>query len=144
MTEEKEVYSSIFDAASRMEKKKSHKSPEPAKEAAAQEKKPLLTDDEIQVQFEECKRLHNILADRIEEMLGRKKLTLRSLREYFNTAQNFTTKEWSLIQRQKELVQEMLTKLVPHEEEKQGSQKGKHEEKAPKKMQVKSRWISMR
>jgi hypothetical protein len=148
MTEEKEVYSSIFDAASRIEKKKSQKPTAAApaeKEAEPVKKPPPLTDEEIKVQFEECTRLHNLLADRIELMLGVKKLTIRALREYFSTSRNFTANEWSLIQKQKNIIQSMLNKLVPFiQESGPKPAKGKSQEKAPKKMQVKSRWISMR
>lgn len=147
MTEEKEVYSSIFDAASRLERKKAVEKAmsEATALARPKEKQPLLSDEEIAEKFENYKKLHNLIADRLDEVFVRHNLTPRKLRDYFSSARNFTHEQWRLIEKQKTIVEEMLAKLVTHPDEgevvKPSGEKTK--EKRPQKMQVKSRWISM-
>lgn len=155
MTEEKEVYKSIFDAASKIEKRKFKRPPGQAQAGQAagtgagrgaegSQKPPSTAEDDLKAQFEECRRLHNLLTTRLEKMLSERKITIKDLRAYFSSARNFSDKEWALISKEKKTIDTMLNKLVPRlKEPSSKGAKGERKEKAPKKMQVKSRWISM-
>jgi len=150
MTEEKEVYKSIFDAASKMERKKAlSKALTEAKEdiSVAKEKVPVMTDEEIGKRFEQCKQLHNLIADRLEEVFVKNNLTPGKLHDYFETPQNFTERQWRLIEQQKSQVHQLLSRLIPNPIEpitQEKTAEDKAREKRPTKMQVKSRWMPMR
>jgi hypothetical protein len=148
MTEEKEQFRSIFDAASKLERKKAvHKALAEAEEKREAERKAPMTDEELLERFERCKQLHNVLADRMEKAFEESKLTPRMLKDYFDKPQNFTSEQWQIIQKQREVVDQMLAKLVKREEESEKAAapaEAKSKEKRPTKMQVKSRWIPMR
>lgn len=141
--EKREKYSSIFDAVSKMERKKALKKvlrEEPAH--TEKEKLPLLTDEQIAQKLEEYQKLHNLLADSLEKVYVKNNLSPRQLRDYFNTPQNFTGDQWSLIQNEKEKIEQMLARLMPFTRGKvEETEKGK--QKRPQKMQVKSRWMPM-
>lgn len=150
MAEEKEVYKSIFDAASKLERKKAlDKALTESRDdlSAVEEKAIVMTDEEMNQRFEQCKQLHNLIADRLEEVFVKNNLTPTRLRDYFETPQNFTERQWRLIEQQKSTVKQMLSRLIPHPIEPASVEKSAEEkakEKRPTKMQVKSRWISMR
>ncbi len=141
--EKREKYSSIFDAVSKMERKKALKKvlrEEPAR--TEKEKLPLLTDEQIAHKLEEYQKLHNLLADSLEQVYVKNNLSPRQLRDYFNTPQNFTGDQWSLIQKEKEKIEQMLARLMPFSRSKvEETEKGN--QKRPQKMQVKSRWMPM-
>ena len=145
MTEEKEQFRSIFDAASKLERKKAvQKALAEAEEKREAERSAPMTDEELLERYERCKQLHNVLADRMEKAFEQSKLTPRMLKDYFDKPQNFTAEQWQIIQKQRELVDQMLAKLVKREEESKAPVSEKSKEKKPTKMQVKSRWIPMR
>jgi hypothetical protein len=159
---EKKVYSSIFDAVSRIEKDKTVQKESPKEEgpkAAVQAEKrqgdrPSIED--LKQAFNHCKELYKLLQQKIDDLLAKKNLTYRMIHNYFNSPRNFSSQEWRLIEQQKEEVERKLRELVPQRVQKRAETKGEtekeqtvvaHEEKKeykPKSMQVKSRWIPMR
>ncbi len=141
--ESKEKYSSIFDAASKIERKKAFEKAlgdtDAPKEA---EKGPQLTDQEVSERLEKYEKLHNLLADSLEQAFVKSNLTPRRLREFFSTSQNFTAEQWRLLEEERQKIDTMLEKLIPHPRTKEEQEKAK--QKRPQKMQVKSRWMPMR
>lgn len=139
MPHERESFSNIFDAASKLEKKSIKK------QEAAVENLTELTDDELNARFDRCKELHNLMHDRIEKAFSDHRVTLSELRNYFDSPQNFSESQWRLIQEQKDEIKKQLKELVPT-----AAQKGKkpqeksQTQKRPKSMQTKSRWMPMR
>ena len=136
MAKEQEKFSNIFEAASSAGKK-----PVAAKEVPAG---PPLTDDEIKERFERYKELHNMIHDKLEKVLEEKNLTKRQVHDYFDKPQNFTARQWQLIEAERDETEKKLKELVPKkaaakEKRKSGKEKGKK----PKRMQTKSRWIQM-
>ncbi|MBS0654620.1 MAG: hypothetical protein JSR46_02485 [Verrucomicrobia bacterium] len=159
---ENKVYSSIFDAVSRIEKDKTVKKETP-KEAAQAEKKQVEkkqeerkgdrpTIEELKQAYNHYKELYKLLQQKIDDLLAKKKLTYRMIHNYFNSPRNFSSEQWRLIEKQKEEVERKLRELVPEHPQKRAESKDEpqQEKKAPKKeykpksMQVKSRWIPMR
>jgi hypothetical protein len=147
MAQEKEKYSSIFEAASKLKKPKS------VEDSAAQKKEissgasaPFgpMTDDEIKERYERCKELHNMIKDKLDNAFAQKNLTMKSIKEYFNSPQHFTDNQWRLIQEQKKEVEVELSKLVKDKAALEKGTKEKSKEARPKVMQTKSRWLPMR
>ncbi len=138
MAGEKEEYTNVFDAASKLGKKKAT---EASKVPPAVQQK--LTDEEMKESFDRCKKLYELIADTIDRALTEKKLSFSALEEYFNTSNNFNDEQWRLIQSEKKKVQQQLKELVAVRERSE-SKKAEKKETKPKSMQVKSRWISMR
>lgn len=142
--DKKEHYSSIFDAASKIERKKVldkalGDAPEKPKEAP-----PPLSDDEIAAKLTQYEKLHNLLADSLEEAFVKSNLSPRRLREYFNTPQNFSADQWRLVENERENVEKMIDRLLPQRAQKGPAQEvEKSQQVKPKKMQVKSRWLPM-
>lgn len=146
--EKKEVYSSIFDAASKMERKKalgkvlSEESFSGYQRGSA----PLLTDEEIAQRIEKYQELHNQIADKLEQIFVKSNLSPKQLHDYFNTPQNFTSDQWNLIEQQRQTIEKMLDQLVPKQLKKKAktdSKAPKSHQQKPKKMQVRSRWMPM-
>ncbi len=141
--ESKEKYSSIFDAASKIQRKKAMEKAfgeaDSLKEGA---KLPEMTDKEVAERLEKYEKLHNLLADSLEQAFVKSNLTPKRLREYFNTSQNFSQEQWRLIEDERQKIEAMLEKLIPHPRAKEEQEKTK--QKRPQKMQVKSRWMPMR
>src|SRR6266436_5769425 len=117
--EKKEVYSSIFDAASKLERKKAVEKAlrEAESETGGALKATPLTNEEIAEKLDNYKKLHNLLADQIEQAFVKSNLTPRRLRDYFSTPQNFTTDQWRLIEQERETIDGMLARLIPHPRE---------------------------
>lgn len=146
--DKKEKYSSIFDAVSKIERKKAVEkvlSDEAAPQSGGP-KAPLLTNDEIAQKLDQYEKLHNLLADSLEQAFVKNNLSPRKLREYFSTSQNFSDDQWRLIQNEQANIDQMISRLLPYSTSKgEGAevQGDKSEQKRPKKMQVKSRWLPM-
>lgn len=140
MPHDRESFSNIFDAAAKLEKK-----PKKSEDVAV-EKLPVLTDDELQAHFDRCKELHNLMQDRIEKAFSDHHVTMSELRNYFDSPQNFSAAQWQLIQEQKDEIKKQLKELAPQVTP--GSVKKSHdkskEQKKPKSMQTRSRWMPMR
>ena len=151
MAEEKqEKYSSIFEAASKIERKKVLEkvlSEDTVGQAGKKEASPLLTNEEIAENFEKYTRLHNLLADELEQAFVKNNFSLRQLRDYFNTSKNFTDEQWRLVKGEKDNIENMLSRLLPEalmrERGDEIPEVAKPKQKKPKKMQVKSRWMPM-
>lgn len=145
--DKKEKYSSIFDAVSKIERKKAVEkvlSSETVTSDSGTEKSPLLTNEEIAQKLDQYEKLHNLLADSLEQAFVKNNLSPRKLREYFSTSQNFSADQWRLIENERENIDQMLVRLLPSPTTKpEGASKQGSEEKRPKKMQVKSRWLPM-
>lgn len=145
--DKKEKYSSIFDAVSKIERKKAVEkvlSSETVTSDSGAEKSPLLTNEEIAQKLDQYEKLHNLLADSLEQAFVKNNLSPRKLREYFSTSQNFSADQWRLIENERENIDQMLVRLLPSPTTKaEGASKQGSEEKRPKKMQVKSRWLPM-
>ncbi len=146
--EKKEKYSSIFDAVSKIERKKAVdkvlSEDEPTDSSA--QKALLLTDDEIAEKLDKYQKLHNLLADSLEQAFVKNNLSPGQLREYFDTPQNFTAEQWFLIEKERQNIDEMIARLVPQPSGSSGGVASKHDkadQKRPKKMQSKSRWLPM-
>jgi len=141
--EKKEKYSSIFDAASKIERKKAIE--KVLEEGGGPGKLPQMTDQEMTERLEKYEKLHNLLADSLEQAFVKSNLTPHRLREYFSTSQNFSTDQWRLIEDERDKIDSMLDKLLPHARGKADVQEAdKTKQKKPTKMQVKSRWMPMR
>jgi hypothetical protein len=144
MVEEKrEKFSSIFDAVSKLERKKAV---EKALSEQPQHEKKALSDEEIKEGMDKIQKLHNLLAESLEQVYVKSNLSPRKVRDYFNTAKNFSDAEWRLIQNEKQNIEEMLDRLVPSRHHKPTEAELKEEkakQKRPTKMQVKSRWMPM-
>lgn len=147
--DKKEKYSSIFDAVSKIERKKAVEkvlSSEISISDSGAEKPPLLTNDEIAEKLDKYEKLHNLLADSLEQAFVKNNLSPRRLREYFSTSQNFSAEQWRLIENERQNIDQMLVRLLPNpttKGEDADHQGDKSEQKRPKKMQVKSRWLPM-
>ncbi len=143
--EKKEKYTSIFDAVSKIERKKAVEKvlSQETKHESAEAKLPL-TNDEIAEKLDKYEKLHNLLADALEQAFVKNNLSPRKLKEYFSTSQNFTLEQWRLIESERQNIDSMLTRLVPnpHIIQKE-SDTDKSKQKRPQKMQVKSRWLPM-
>ncbi|MBS0637509.1 MAG: hypothetical protein JSS12_08350, partial [Verrucomicrobia bacterium] len=142
--EKMEKYSSIFDAASKIERKKAVEKALSDEDASKAEKLPLLTNEEIAEKLEQYHKLHNFLADTLEQAFVKNNLSPKKLREYFSTSKNFSDEQWRLIQSERENIEGMLSKLLPSQLTKgEPSTQEKTKQKKPSKMQVKSRWMPM-
>lgn len=138
MPQEKESFSNIFEAAGKIEKSKVEKKQEGAPEQP-------LSDEEISARFERCKELHNLIQDKLEKAFVDHNMTQKQVREYFDSPQHFSEKQWRLIQEQKEEIALKLKELVPKVRSSVGSGHGtSSSQKKPKIMQTKSRWMPMR
>lgn len=148
MGEEKEKYSSIFDAASKMQAKKTQKKAIPKKEEEVEPPPAIkaLTDEELGQAFDRCKKLHELIADTIQSAFAKKNITLHTLHNYFSLPRNFTSEQWRMIQEQKEEVEKQLQSLATHPAptEEKPLQKPAPSKQKPKSMQVKSRWLPMK
>jgi len=135
MAKDRDGFSNIFEAASKMPDKKDATS----KGSAAQS----LTDEEIRERFERYKELHSVIQGKLDKAFHEHNLTQNDVLEYFDNRAHFNDKQWRLIQEQKEETKEKLTELVKKKkktlEEKKAAAKGQK----PKSMQTKSRWIQM-
>jgi hypothetical protein len=143
--QKKEKYSSIFDAVSKLERKKAVEKVL-SEDTAEGQKAPALSNEEIVKKIEEYEKLHNVLADSLEKTFVKNNLSPKRLREYFSTSQNFSADQWQLIEKERESIEEMLIRLVPHKGKNSSDDDAKPEktdQKRPKKMQVKSRWTPM-
>lgn len=141
MVKDRKTYSSLFDAVSEMEQDKAIK--KEMSEAGDAEV-------ELAQSFDRCKRLHQLMHDKVEQALSKNSLSPKMLQDYFSTPDNFTKEQWGLISDQKEEVERQLHELVPVFEELSEEEIAKRKiaaakkEYKPKGMQVKSRWIPMR
>lgn len=141
MVKDRKTYSGLFDAVSEMEQDKSIK-----KEMGEAND----SDVGLAQSFDRCKRLHQLMHDKVEQALSRNSLSPKMLSDYFSTPDNFTKEQWGLIEDQKEEVERQLHELVPvfetltDEEAAQKKIAAAKKEFKPKVMQVKSRWIPMR
>jgi hypothetical protein len=152
MTEEKEAYRNIFDAASKIERKKAQKegSPGAAEGNASAKNLPPLTREDLAKKLDQCKKMHKKIADKIEEAFVKNNISPAKLRDYLSSPKNFTDSQWRVIEEQRRAINQMLARITPKKsqkaaaEEEEGEDSGKGKGKKPKKMQVKSRWISMR
>lgn len=103
-----------------------------------------MSDDEIAAKLTQYEKLHNLLADSLEEAFVKSNLSPRRLREYFNTPQNFSADQWRLVENERENVEKMIDRLLPQRAQKGPAQEvEKSQQVKPKKMQVKSRWLPM-
>lgn len=150
--DKKQKFTSIFDAVSKIERKKVveklllQETSQAASEDASGKKAPSLTDEEIVKKLNEYEKLHNLLADTLEKAFVKNNLSPNRLREYFSTSQNFSAEQWRLIEHERQNIDEMLDRLAPSARArgpKATSKTEKSEEQRPKKMQVKSRWLPM-
>lgn len=150
--DKKQKFTSIFDAVSKIERKKVveklllQETSQAASEDASGKKAPALTDEEIVRKLNEYEKLHNLLADTLEKAFVKNNLSPNRLREYFSTPQNFSAEQWRLIEHERHNIDEMLDRLAPSARArglKATSKTEKSEEQRPKKMQVKSRWLPM-
>ncbi len=145
--EKKEVFSNIFDAASKMERRKAvEKALSAGALARAEgEKGPSLTDEEITQKIQKYQELHNQIADKLDEMFVKSNISPKQLHDYFNSPQNFTADQWRLIEMQRQTIDKMLDQLLPErlKGEKIKPESEKSEKQRPKRMQVKSRWMPM-
>src|SRR5438093_1619725 len=123
MSKEKKVYTSLFDAVSEIEQDKtskktdSKKMDEKGKEAsAAPQSEGAKSDQEMKESFDQYKKLHELMHDKVEQMLGQKQITRRMLHDFFSVSHNFTAEQWQLIQDQKQEVEKRLQDLLPHRE----------------------------
>lgn len=146
MPQEKESFSNIFEAAGKFEKSKHEKSKlDKVQESAAVPAQPL-TDEELILRFDRCKELHNIIQDNLEKAFEEHNITQKQVREYFDSPQHFSQQQWQIIQEQKDEVSRKLKELVPKVRSgaRASSSSGVNDQKKPKIMQTKSRWMPMR
>lgn len=144
--DKKEKYSSIFDAVSKIERKKALEkvlSTDANVSGVNAEKLPLLTNEEIAQKLDQYHKLHNLLADSLDQAYVKNNLSPSKLREYFSTPKNFSDEQWRLIQNEKANIDQMIMRLLPNPTTKSEGASPGSEEKRPKKMQVKSRWLPM-
>ena len=138
MPQEKESFSNIFEAAGKIEKSKVEKKQEVVPEQP-------LSDEEMTVRFDRCKELHNLIQDKLEKAFVDHNMTQKQVREYFDSPQHFSEKQWQLIQEQKDEIALKLKELVPKVRSSVGGPGHTPAgQKKPKIMQTKSRWMPMR
>ena len=146
MIKKKEVFSSIFDAASQLGKKKPKESvlppPSMPKEATPQESDESL---DVNKMFERCSSIYSTIKNTIEKAYTTAHLSPKEIEEFLSTPSNFSSYQWKLIQDQKKELSEKLQKLSQElltkedlEQEKEPSKKVKS-----KGMIEKNRWVQM-
>ena len=141
MAKERNEYSSIFDAASKMSDKKGKIAADRAAGKAVGVEP--LTDEELDARFKRCKELHALIQDNLDKAFEEQHLTKKEVHEYFDSPENFTEKQWQLIQAQKDATREKLAELVPKKKKSLAEKKAAAKGQKPKSMQTKSRWLPM-
>jgi len=151
MVKKREKFSSVFAAASSIEKKgapsettKEETLRIPAVPPPPEQLPPLASPEEFEEQFKRCEEIHKELADKVEKATSVMDKSLTEFRHLIEDPSNFTSQAWTQISKQKTEVDERIEKLVPRKkkevtekaaEVKEGKKKGK--------LTGRRRWISM-
>jgi hypothetical protein len=141
--------SSLFDLASKQQKKKAEITPqiEPKKEeppSLVEQSSAILSADEIAATFQRCKEMHDELKTKIENSYEEVKISPRKIKEYMSNPTHFASKDWEELQKTKKQYDEKLKQLLP-----EGTELEPKEEQGQDKKKIKSsfmsrkRWLSM-
>jgi predicted transcriptional regulator len=111
----------------------------------SEEKGTFTTFEEI---FSRCQKMHEEIANTLDENLERSKITPSAIRSYISRPQNFSQKDWKRVEEQKKKNEEMLKELtqkISHREISEiPEEKGKPKKgKKKRKPMTKRRWLKM-
>jgi len=138
--EDKKETKDIFEAVSQFEKAQYH----PQKEEQAQD------DKELQKLFQKCMQFHKELDQSLEKLFVKHRIRPSKYQAYITRPQNFSQKQWELLETQKKENETLLKKLSKKiAEQKPPESTPQHLEKKPKKKKKlkalpKRRWLEMR
>jgi len=105
--------SSLFDLASKQQKKKAQIAPdvEPKKEeppSLVEQPSAILTVDEIAATFQRCKEMHDELKTKVESTYEEAKISPRKIQQYLSNPTHFAKKDWDELQKTKKQYEEKL------------------------------------
>lgn len=150
MPQEEEGYSSVFDVASKLPKKKSLEkagtAPKEEGQVVSHEEGSFPVED-LGVQFARYKKMHNEIKSKVENTFEKANMSPSQVKEYLSSPSQFSSKAWSEVQSTKKEFDQKLEQLVPQKADKEKEKKEESEDKAkPKKggLVSKKRWLPMR
>lgn len=101
----------------------------------------------INEEFEKINKMRDELMVKLDEVYKKGGITYDEIERFLNNPQNFTEKQWKLLQEQREMYQEKLNALVgkKNSEKRDKSLKKKtSEERSRKTLGSRKKWIPMR
>jgi len=98
--------------------------------------------------FSRCQKMHEEIADTLDKNLESAKISPSAIRSYVSRPQNFSQKNWKIVEEQKKKNEKMLNELVQKVSRKKAveapEEKGKPKKgKKKRKVMTKRRWLKM-
>jgi len=136
---QEEQFSSLFDMASKKQKKKQEEARRP--EISLE---PLSSED-LQAEFERCKEMYQQMKSKIENAYEQAKVSPRQIKDFLDNPTHFSAKEWRQIQKEKDEYAQKLRELLPPtgDQEMKPEENDSSRQKTPKGFVSKKRWLSM-
>jgi len=166
MLKKKEKFSSVFEAASKLEREKKgdFSVPEqntvtslsagldfPSVPEVPKNLPPIEKEEDVLEQFKRCQQMHYELQGRVESFCSKLGISLLEFRKRLDDPSQFTSSEWQKMRSMVARMKDQIAQLVPEkeqpteEEEKETEGQGEKEKRTKKKpgMLSKRRWLSM-